>query len=66
VIRRHYTAPQEAAELFQVTLKWLYPPLRSWFLFQPSSDLQGIGHTARVLVWATILMRGTPCFEPVV
>lgn len=32
----------------------------SWFLLQPPSDLHGIGHTARVMVWAAVLTRGTP------
>jgi hypothetical protein len=41
-------------------------PLRSWFLLQPPSDLHGIGHTARVMVWAAVLTRDTPWFEPVV
>jgi hypothetical protein len=41
-------------------------PLRSWFLMQPPSDLHGLGHTARVMVWAAVLTRGTPLFEPVV
>jgi len=41
-------------------------PLRSWFLMQPPSDLHGIGHTARVMVWAAALTRGTPLFESVV
>jgi len=37
-----------------------------WFLLQPPSDLHGIGHTARVMVWAAVLTRGTPWFEPAV
>jgi hypothetical protein len=41
-------------------------PLRSWFLMQPPSDLHGIGHTARVMVWAAVLTRGTPWFDAVV
>jgi len=41
-------------------------PLRSWFLMQPPSDLHGLGHTARVMVWAAVLTRGTCWFEPVV
>src|SRR5262245_40079621 len=41
-------------------------PLRSWFLMQPPSDLHGIGHTARVMVWAAVLTRDTALFKPVV
>jgi hypothetical protein len=41
-------------------------PLRSWFLMQPPGDLHGIGHIARVMVWAAVLTRGTPLFESVV
>jgi hypothetical protein len=41
-------------------------PLRSWFLLQPPSDQHGMGHTARVMVWAAALTRGTTWFEPVV
>jgi hypothetical protein len=41
-------------------------PRRSWFLMQPPSRLHGIGHTARVMVWAAVLTRGTRWFEPVV
>jgi uncharacterized protein len=33
---------------------------------QPPSDLHGMGHTARVMVWAAALTRGTTLFEPVV
>ena len=39
-------------------------PLRSWFFMESPSDLHGIGHTARVMVWAAVLTRGTPWFEP--
>jgi hypothetical protein len=41
-------------------------PHRSWFLMQPPSDLHGLGHTARVMVWAAVLTRGTEWFEPVI
>lgn len=41
-------------------------PQRSWFLMQPPSDLHGMGHTARVMVWAAVLTRSTEWFEPVV
>lgn len=40
-------------------------PLPWWFLMQPPSDLHGLGHTARVMVWASILARDTDWFEPV-
>jgi hypothetical protein len=40
-------------------------PQRSWFLLQPPSDLHGLAHTARVMVWAAVLTRGTPWFETV-
>jgi uncharacterized protein len=40
-------------------------PHRSWFLMQPPSDLHGLGHTARVMAWATVLARETEWFEPV-
>jgi hypothetical protein len=33
---------------------------------QPPSALHGAGHTARVMVWAAVLTRGTEWFEPVV
>jgi hypothetical protein len=33
---------------------------------QPPSDLHGLGHTARVMVWAAVLARDTEWFEPVV
>lgn len=39
-------------------------PLPWWFLMQPPSDLHGLGHTARVMVWASILARDTDWFEP--
>jgi hypothetical protein len=41
-------------------------PLRSWFHLQPPSDLHGLGHTARVMIWACVLTRGTEWFESVV
>lgn len=41
-------------------------PRRSWFLLQPPSDLHGLGHTARVMVWASVLTRGLEWWEPVV
>lgn len=41
-------------------------PRRSWFLMQPPSHLHGLGHTARVMVWAAVLTRETEWFEPVV
>src|SRR5438067_884700 len=40
-------------------------PRQSWFLMQPPSDLHGLGHTARVMVWASVLSRGTSWFDPV-
>src|SRR5262245_32046257 len=40
-------------------------PHRSWFSMQPPSDLHGLGHTARVMVWATVLTRNTNWFESV-
>jgi len=40
-------------------------PRRSWFLMRPPSDLHGRGHTARVMVWACVLTRGTHWLEPV-
>jgi uncharacterized protein len=33
---------------------------------QPPSDLHGLGHAARVMVWACVLTRRTEWFEPVV
>ena len=41
-------------------------PRPRWFRMQPPSDLHGRGHTARVMVWAAVLTRGTEWFEPVV
>ena len=41
-------------------------PQRSWFHMQPPSDLHGLGHTARVMVWANVLTQGSEWFEPVV
>jgi hypothetical protein len=41
-------------------------PERNWFWMQPPSHLHGPGHTARVMVWAAVLTRGTDWFEPVV
>jgi hypothetical protein len=41
-------------------------PRPRWFWMQPPSDLHGRGHTARVMVWAAVLTRGTEWFEPVV
>jgi hypothetical protein len=40
-------------------------PKASWFWMQPPSDLHGLGHTSRVMVWATVLTQGTEWFEPV-
>jgi hypothetical protein len=42
------------------------PPLPSWFLMQPPSNVHGIGHTARVMVWAAVLTRGSSLFASVV
>ncbi len=41
-------------------------PRPRWFWMQPPSDLHGRGHTARVMVWAAALTRGTEWFETVV
>jgi hypothetical protein len=41
-------------------------PRGSWFLMQPPSELHGLGHAARVMVWACVLTRGTEWFEPVI
>jgi hypothetical protein len=41
-------------------------PRPRWFCMQPPSGLHGRGHTARVMVWAAVLTRGTEWFEPVV
>jgi hypothetical protein len=41
-------------------------PRQAWFFMQPPSDLHRVGHTARVMVWAAVLTRGTEWFEPVV
>ena len=41
-------------------------PRPRWFWMQPPSHLHGRGHTARVMVWAAVLTRGTEWFEPVV
>ena len=41
-------------------------PRPRWFCMQPPSHLHGRGHTARVMVWAAVLTRGTEWFEPVV
>lgn len=35
-------------------------PHTDWFLRQPPSDMHGVGHTARVMVWAAVLASGTP------
>ena len=35
-------------------------PRVEWFLRQPPSDMHGLGHTARVMVWAAVLASGTP------
>ena len=40
-------------------------PQLDWFLLQPPSSLHGVTHTARVMVWASILSRDTPWFTPV-
>jgi uncharacterized protein len=40
-------------------------PQRSWFFLQPPSDLHGLGHSARVMVWAGLLARDTEWLEPV-
>ncbi len=41
-------------------------PRPRWFWMQPPSDLHGRGHTARVMLWAAVLTRGSEWFEPVV
>jgi hypothetical protein len=41
-------------------------PRPRWFWMQPPSHLHGRGHTARVMVWAAMLTRGTEWFGPVV
>jgi hypothetical protein len=40
-------------------------PRRDWFRMQPPSDLHGLGHTARVMVWASVLAHETPWFDAV-
>jgi hypothetical protein len=35
-------------------------PRVEWFLRQPPSNMHGLGHTARVMVWAAVLASGTP------
>src|SRR5262245_23462535 len=40
-------------------------PRRDWFRMQPPSDLHGLGHTARVMVWAGVLACETPWFDEV-
>ncbi len=34
-------------------------PRLDWFVLQPPSAIYGIGHTARVMVWAEVLSQGT-------
>lgn len=41
-------------------------PASSWFLQQPPSQLHGIGHSARVMVWASVLTAATDLFETAV
>ena len=36
----------------------MHVPRSAWFFRQPPSDLHGLGHTARVMVWACVLARG--------
>jgi hypothetical protein len=40
-------------------------PRPRWFWMQPPSHLHGRCHTARVMVWAAVLTRGTEWFDPV-
>jgi hypothetical protein len=54
-----------------VTLHLREPRARRWLHRygrgrKPPTDLHGIGHTARVMVWSAVLTRGTPWFESVV
>ncbi len=39
-------------------------PRREWFTMQPPSPLHGLGHSARVMVWTTVLAGEGPLFEP--
>ncbi len=39
-------------------------PRREWFSMQPPSALHGLGHSARVMVWTTVLAGEGPLFEP--
>lgn len=41
-------------------------PRPEWFFLQPPSDLHGLGHTARVMVWACVLTRETEWCDTVV
>ena len=34
-------------------------PRREWFRMQPPSDLHGVGHISRVMVWASVLAADT-------
>src|SRR5213592_3118719 len=39
-------------------------PRRDWFTMQPPSLLHGLAHSARVMVWTTVLAGEGPLFEP--
>jgi len=40
-------------------------PRRKWFRMQPPSDLHGVGHISRVMVWASVLATDTEWFDRV-
>ncbi len=39
-------------------------PRRDWFWMKPPSSLHGLAHSARVMVWTTVLAGEGPLFEP--
>ena len=39
-------------------------PRRDWFTMQPPSLLHGLAHSARVMVWTTVLAGDGLLFEP--
>ncbi len=39
-------------------------PRRDWFTIQPPSQIHGFAHSARVMVWTTVLAGAGPLFEP--
>lgn len=43
----------------------MFLPQPHWYFLQPPSDLHGLGHTARVMVWACVLTRDTPWLDSV-